>query len=49
MIESSEAAGMEWISSIQGRNPTDEDALAQVKPIRDVSELGLHNKQYEGY
>ena len=41
LIESPEPLGTAWRTSLPGRNPAGEDALMQVKPIRDVSKLSL--------
>jgi hypothetical protein len=44
LVESKGPLGNAWRNSLQGRNPAGEDALMQVKPIRDVSKLSLSIK-----
>jgi hypothetical protein len=49
LVDSPKSLGTPWRNSVQGRNPAGEDALVQIKPIRDVRKLQLPIKHYEGY
>ena len=44
LVESPEPRDTAWGNSLPGRNPAGEDALMQVKPIRNVSKLSLSIK-----